>query len=204
MKRAYNLGLKAVPNFTALSEEQIAYYEKHLDELPAAVKRGFVVSEKRLKLIAENVSVSTRSFERDQFFDEVLHFGFTEFKETFTAEILSAMPQEIPSFGGTLSVVEIIRDISDLDILSELGCPRLFNASEFAGVVSGLLMHGYNPASGFLSDRFPNVIHVDTGKVFAVGLRPSREEGSPGWFFDVYPVEGNSSWVAGCRVFFHS
>lgn len=46
IKRAYNLGLKAVPNFTALSEEQIGYYENHLDELPEALSRGFVMPSK--------------------------------------------------------------------------------------------------------------------------------------------------------------
>lgn len=43
IKRAYNLGLKAVPNFLQLSLEQIAYYEKHLDEIPDALLRGFIV-----------------------------------------------------------------------------------------------------------------------------------------------------------------
>ena len=41
--RAYNLGLKAVPNFTALSEEQIIYYEDNLRELQLAILRGFVL-----------------------------------------------------------------------------------------------------------------------------------------------------------------
>ena len=45
VKRAYNLGLKAVPNFLALGEEVIAYYEQHLDELPQALNRGFVIPE---------------------------------------------------------------------------------------------------------------------------------------------------------------
>ncbi len=43
VKRAYNLGLKAVPNFATLSANQIAYYESHLDELPAAITRGFII-----------------------------------------------------------------------------------------------------------------------------------------------------------------
>jgi len=44
IKRAYNLGLKAVPNFAeALGEEQIAYYENHLGELREAIRRGFVL-----------------------------------------------------------------------------------------------------------------------------------------------------------------
>ena len=43
VKRAYNLGLKAVPNFLALTEDQVAYYEVHLDELPSAIARGFVL-----------------------------------------------------------------------------------------------------------------------------------------------------------------
>ena len=41
LKRAYNLGLKAVPNFTALTIEQIAYYEQHLGKIPDALLRGF-------------------------------------------------------------------------------------------------------------------------------------------------------------------
>lgn len=44
LKRAYNLGLKAVPNFLALSAEQIAYYEQHLDQIPEALARGFTIS----------------------------------------------------------------------------------------------------------------------------------------------------------------
>lgn len=45
-KRAYNLGLKAVPNFPSLSEEVLIYYEDHLSEIPDALRRGFVIPEK--------------------------------------------------------------------------------------------------------------------------------------------------------------
>ena len=42
--RAYNLGLKAVPNFVgSLTEEQIRYYEDHLPEIPDAIRRGFTI-----------------------------------------------------------------------------------------------------------------------------------------------------------------
>lgn len=43
VKRAYNLGLKAVPNFVSLSEAEISYYEGHLEELPDALRRGFIL-----------------------------------------------------------------------------------------------------------------------------------------------------------------
>jgi hypothetical protein len=44
--RAYNLGLKAVANFhTVLSPEQVAYYEQHLEEIPDALQRAFVVPQ---------------------------------------------------------------------------------------------------------------------------------------------------------------
>lgn len=46
LKRAYNLGLKTVANFEGLSLETIAYYEKHLNEIPAALARGFIVPPK--------------------------------------------------------------------------------------------------------------------------------------------------------------
>lgn len=43
IKRVYSLGLKAVPNFTVLPPEVVAYYEGHLDEIPAALVRGFIL-----------------------------------------------------------------------------------------------------------------------------------------------------------------
>lgn len=50
IKRAYNLGLKAVPNFVeALGESEIAYYEQHLDQLQAAVRRGFVLPQPEVR-----------------------------------------------------------------------------------------------------------------------------------------------------------
>jgi hypothetical protein len=42
--RAYNLGLKIVPNMCkALTLEQLEYYEDHLAEIPDALRRGFVL-----------------------------------------------------------------------------------------------------------------------------------------------------------------
>ncbi len=46
--RAYDLGLKAVANFKKLSPEVIAYYEQHLDQIPAALERGFVIPKQTL------------------------------------------------------------------------------------------------------------------------------------------------------------
>jgi len=55
VKRAYNLGLKAVPNFAeVLSEGQIAYYEEHLDELQAALRRGFIIPTLETAAIIES------------------------------------------------------------------------------------------------------------------------------------------------------
>lgn len=45
IKRAYNLGLKAVSNFETLPDDVIAYYEQHLDQIPRALARGFVPAE---------------------------------------------------------------------------------------------------------------------------------------------------------------
>ncbi|MHB8660882.1 MAG: hypothetical protein ACYC75_03055 [Minisyncoccota bacterium] len=45
IKRAYNLGLKAVPNFETLPDDVIVYYEQHLDQIPRALARGFVPAE---------------------------------------------------------------------------------------------------------------------------------------------------------------
>ncbi len=45
VERAYNLGLKAVPNFCKLTLEQLEYYEQHLNEIPTALARGFIVPE---------------------------------------------------------------------------------------------------------------------------------------------------------------
>ncbi len=49
VKRAYNLGLKAVPNFCNLTLEQLEYYEQHLNEIPTALARGFIVPEPQVQ-----------------------------------------------------------------------------------------------------------------------------------------------------------
>lgn len=51
--RAYNLGLKVVPNFVGLSLEQIEYYEKNLDQISVALARGFVVEKPEPELAHE-------------------------------------------------------------------------------------------------------------------------------------------------------
>ncbi len=51
IKRAYNLGLKVVPNFIFLSEEQILYYEQNLGKLQEAVQRGFVITPEKEAII---------------------------------------------------------------------------------------------------------------------------------------------------------
>lgn len=59
VKRAYNLGLKAVPNFAeSLGEEQIAYYENHLDELPSALRRGFVLPGQSAEALQRSIKTS--------------------------------------------------------------------------------------------------------------------------------------------------
>ncbi len=62
VKRAYNLGLKVVPNFLSLNEDQIAYYEQHLDELPIAVKRGFTLPVQSQEVQAPVIVVSTSMY----------------------------------------------------------------------------------------------------------------------------------------------
>lgn len=51
VKRAYNLGLKAVPNFLSLSEREIKFYEDNLEKLPEAILRGFVLPKSTPKII---------------------------------------------------------------------------------------------------------------------------------------------------------
>jgi len=60
-KRAYNLGLKAVSNFLFLSEKEIEYYEKHLDELPDAIVRGFVLPPEERLVDSDFIVHVTRS-----------------------------------------------------------------------------------------------------------------------------------------------
>jgi len=44
-KRAINLGLKVVSNFEKLDPMLISYYERHLNEIPKALARGFIIEE---------------------------------------------------------------------------------------------------------------------------------------------------------------
>lgn len=46
-ERARELGTEAVAHFTCLSEAEITYYEENLDQLPGAIKRGFIIPDKK-------------------------------------------------------------------------------------------------------------------------------------------------------------
>lgn len=59
IKRAYNLGLKAVPNFETLSDDVITYYEQHLDQIPRALARGFVPAEEAKQNLFFSVIATT-------------------------------------------------------------------------------------------------------------------------------------------------
>ncbi len=56
VKRAYNLGLKSVPNFANLPLRVIKYYERHLHEIPEALARGFILPD-ILQLLSKNESI---------------------------------------------------------------------------------------------------------------------------------------------------
>jgi len=64
-KRAYNLGLKAVPNFEALDEARIKYFESHLDQIPGAIERGFVLLGQSVKVEEAPVSVVYKTADTD-------------------------------------------------------------------------------------------------------------------------------------------
>ena len=68
VKRAYNLGLKVVPNFLTLSEEQIQYYENNLDQIQEAILRGFVIPEKKV------ITETTRAWREE---GNVIYFSVT-------------------------------------------------------------------------------------------------------------------------------
>ncbi len=78
VKRAYNLGLKAVPNFLALTEAEIFWYEQHLEELPAAICRGFVLPQSESvepSIVAPPIMFSTTDTDPDQWLREAEKFA---------------------------------------------------------------------------------------------------------------------------------
>lgn len=94
MKRAYNLGLKAVPNFEVLSEEEIEYYERHLDQLPLAIRRGFVLPG--TKPIPVSPVFQTAGTDLDEWLGKAEEFAQVHLGITVNLRQMFAIPAQLP------------------------------------------------------------------------------------------------------------
>ena len=105
--RAYNLGLKAVPNFVGvLDETRIKYYEDHLDQLPVAVERGFVIPGQKLSVDEDQASLVFKVEDTDldkqldqaqRFAKEFLGVGI-DFRKRFVIPKTVPWPSVLPVF----------------------------------------------------------------------------------------------------------
>jgi hypothetical protein len=103
VRRAYNLGLKATANFAdVLTEPQIEYYEMHLDELPAAISRGFIFPEQGKPAAESPVIVPTPTLfkasetDLDFWLDQAQKFTAKHLGMTVDLRKQFAIPAEFP------------------------------------------------------------------------------------------------------------
>jgi hypothetical protein len=100
VKRAYNLGLKAVPNFAeVLSEGQVAYYEEHLDELQAALRRGFIIPTPETAAVIESAPPALFKIadtDLDHWLDQTEKFAKKHLGITIDLRKRFAIPAELP------------------------------------------------------------------------------------------------------------
>ncbi|MBP9749201.1 MAG: hypothetical protein KBD21_00465 [Candidatus Pacebacteria bacterium] len=121
VKRAYNLGLKAVPNFCTLTPEQVAYYEQHLDEIPTALARGFIDPAKFALLVdLGNITVPDDYVHATRLatFGEKNSDKFWYFNDEITDEHF-ACPSRILKPGDRLWVRAIEQVVSGVTVAEE-------------------------------------------------------------------------------------
>jgi hypothetical protein len=148
--RAYNLGLKAAPNFaSALSEAQIKYYESHLDKIPEALRRGFIVPKQtpaaslvprtlRLPMVSTVSASPTDSVphELSWWLPKVEEFAKEHLVMKIRLQDRFAIPKAqlreklIPIFDpGTLSVADAVKLLGKLGHGPEIETPDILKAA---------------------------------------------------------------------------
>ncbi|MFH0806701.1 MAG: hypothetical protein V1885_03195 [Candidatus Brennerbacteria bacterium] len=127
---------------------------------------------KSLKPLTDGIEIAAELFAKDSFWKQngpvKLYFW-----DNFTSWILSAMPETIPAFHGTLAKFELTRSMYDSEILSELGQPIPFTIGEFAALIRDLLTKQPKGEDGLLlANGYVNIFYVklDDKRVVAVDV----------------------------------
>lgn len=157
---------------------------------------------KYLKRIG-NIVVKTSASVKSSFFktDGAVKLYFWD---NFKSWILSAIPEEIPAFEGTVLKTQLTRSMKDSDIHKELVNPTPFAVVEFAAIIIHLLLKQAKGEDGvLLNNGYANIFYVQLadGRVGAVGVCWCSDD--QGWGFRACDL-GGGTWLGGHAVFSRS
>jgi hypothetical protein len=100
VKRAYNLGCKAATNFVdVLTEAEIEYYEQHLDQLPTAIRRGFIVPTPETPAVIESAPATlfkVADTDLDYWLDQMQKFAKKHLGVEIDLRARFDIPAELP------------------------------------------------------------------------------------------------------------
>jgi len=176
IKRAYNLGLKAVPNFETLPDDVIAYYEQHLDQIPRALARGFVPAEEVKQASFFSIIASTAlgavagKPTKKCFAGSYYAYRDTDFDRWLPADQLQATPCEITTLASAKDAtfaqwVSTILGVSASTPTKTLGSLLIERSHAMTLVqadnVVGRTENG--EATGMQTNGYANFFFVETG-----------------------------------------
>lgn len=212
LRRAYNLGLKAVPNFEGLPAEVIAYYEQHLDQIPQALARGFVIEQAAnapakpedgpsriilaglLEEIGEPVELPViPCFVAHEKFvvNRDGELPISGLGRNFQTNFLDVVEEPVPA--ATLKQRRLLKRSVDGPILAALGDADLAKI-EKARVA---LAHVFSYLKTAARNRWYIFYVADAkGRVWAVDASWDGR----GWGLEAYSVRDPNGWLAGGRV----
>ncbi len=217
IKRAFGLGLKVVLNFEKLSEEVLEYYEQHLDKIPAALERGFVIPQQEEKPIKSPLTfsvIATTTLGR---------VAGKKTKECFTGKWYAYRDSDFDGWLGkqqpdapacTISVCAVNKDWIFAEAARAL--PGVEQTSDIAALGRSLIANGYTmtlpqaeemveatergESAGLRTDGYGNFFFVETGDAenpVSVGY---VDRGDRVWLAILNRLDNVNRWRAGRRL----
>lgn len=169
------------------------------------VVRSFLATGRleHLLLIEDDIPIKTELFISDLLFSNEGPVRLS-FHSNFSQRVLRQVPYKVKPFNGSLRRTRLTADISDSEILKELGNPRPFSVAEFAAITYDLLSRQQKgEGNNLLNDGMGNIFYVELQNGVILNL---FVDWNAGWYVGAFDVDmkNKECWAQGTDIFSRS
>lgn len=202
-KKVVKLGGSEEAMYAKMKDE--SFIEQTAKLIVAGVNGAKKLALKALKLVTDNIQITTEPFTKNSFFKKNGPVVKLYFHSNFEEWILNAIPDVIPAFTSTLTKTQLTTSMWDSQILAELQNPKPFTITEFAAILRDLLTRQSNGEDGtLLTNGSKNIFYIQLENGRVVIGRVRWFFGGRGWECFADRLDADDLWHGSGCVFSRS